>query len=309
MLSTYNGERYLTELLDSLMTQSGISLDLLIRDDHSTDSTMDILRRYQKKYSNIVVYQGENLGVQKSFFDLIKYAHSHNLFYNYYAFCDQDDVWKPNKLHRAITQMELMNEMKEEIPLLYCSITQMVNEQLSPISKWPPIPAKPLTLHHALVENIAVGCTCVINKPSFVYLIENYPKEISNIIMHDWWIYLCISAIGRVCFDTEPTILYRQHNMNILGGGPHSLHMRLILKIYRFIKKKNYYIRRKQAYEFYRCCYLSLDEDQKTTIRKFIQVLEYNFFRRLIFVIHFPFYRQSFFSSLVLRLTYIAGII
>ena len=99
-MSTYNGEKYIKTQLDSILAQDYEEIDLLIRDDGSTDSTREILSAYAKKYSSITWYSGKNIGVQKSFFDLILKA---NLERDYYAFADQDDKWLPGKISRAVS--------------------------------------------------------------------------------------------------------------------------------------------------------------------------------------------------------------
>ena len=102
-MSTYNGEKYLREQIDSILNQDYPEISLLIRDDGSTDGTVDILKEYAQKYRDIDYYVGENLGVQNSFFDLMKRADKRAY---YYAFADQDDVWLPGKIKRAIELLE-----------------------------------------------------------------------------------------------------------------------------------------------------------------------------------------------------------
>ena len=124
MMSTYNGGRYLREQLNSILIQKGIALDIMIRDDMSTDDTKSILDEYKKKNKNISVIYGKNVGACQSFFELMKNA---KLKYNYYAFCDQDDVWMDDKL---ITGINRLSDVKNDKPSLYYSGQTIVDDNL-----------------------------------------------------------------------------------------------------------------------------------------------------------------------------------
>ena len=118
-MSTYNGE---------ILNQDYPEISLLIRDDGSTDGTVDILKEYAQKYRDIDYYVGENLGVQNSFFDLMKRADKRAY---YYAFADQDDVWLPGKIKRAIELLEREDEKKDKRkPLLYGGRVTYASENL-----------------------------------------------------------------------------------------------------------------------------------------------------------------------------------
>ena len=125
MLSSYNGEKYIKEQIDSILAQKiDGEMILLVRDDGSTDETKQILNEYRSKYNNISWYTGDNLKAAKSFWDLVNSAPDAD----YYAFCDQDDVWYPDKLVRAINALE-----KEAIPALYASNVVVVDQNLNSI--------------------------------------------------------------------------------------------------------------------------------------------------------------------------------
>jgi glycosyltransferase involved in cell wall biosynthesis len=308
LLSTYNGENYLEEQLDSVLTQDEVQIDILIRDDGSVDSTLDIIQRYQSRYSgSIYLYRGDNLGAKGSFFELIKYASEMRIDYNYFSFCDQDDVWKRNKLFQAISLLNENGCGNTEEPLMYCSVTQMVDEGLSFLTTWPDVPRKPLTMYNAMVENVAVGCTTVINRSALDLIANHLPLSQDNVIMHDWWIYLCVSTFGKVVFDKEPSILYRQHNNNVLGGQTGSLIEKLRKRIHRYTQGKNHYIRRNQAREFVLCFNSLLDKKKREDIQLFMGTAERNWIYRMNYSIRLPFYRQSRMDNVILKLTYITG--
>lgn len=207
LMSTYNGMLYLREQVDSLLKQKNVSMKIYVRDDGSSDGTQNVLEEYAKKYGGkLIWYQGENIGPAKSFLDLIYHAPDAE----YYAFCDQDDVWEENKLSAAVEKMQ----SEREYPCLYFSNVKLVDSHLSQfgISK---IDEKKINLKRLLFHNIAIGCTIVFNKKLLSYLKEYIPNYIW---MHDWWVFqVCLAINGKIIFDKEPHILYRQHDNNCLG--------------------------------------------------------------------------------------------
>lgn len=209
LMSTYNGEKYIKEQIDSIENQDYLSLSLLVRDDGSTDATLSILKEYEKKFENITVIQGENIGVWKSFFELCKMADGQA---DYYALADQDDYWFPDKISAAI---EYMKRGEKEKGLLYAGNKTLVDKELQLINSeidysYECIPS----FGNALVENICTGCTCVLNQELLKIICRHIP---SYVIMHDWWIYLIASALGKVIYDKKSYILYRQHEKNTHG--------------------------------------------------------------------------------------------
>lgn len=301
LLSTYNGEKYLEEQLDSLLAQENVSIQILIRDDGSKDNTVFILHKYASEYpSKISVTTGSNLGVKQSFYELLSMASSE---YDYYAFCDQDDVWLSNKLSNAIYKLQ---EIRNE-PGMYCSSTQMVNEQLEPIKVWPTQPSKKLSLYNSLIENTCVGCTIVLNPEAMKLIKQNPPEIIDNMIMHDWWMYLAISALGKVVFDTNPGILYRQHQNNVLGGASESFLMKWINRAKRFWKGKNHYILSIQAQEFLKVFYEQLNEQQKDEIERLLRSGHKNIAMRFFYIMNTKLYRQSNIDNVVFKLLFVLG--
>lgn len=208
LLSTYNGEQYLPELLDSVMAQKDVFIDVLARDDGSKDKTVEIL----KKYDRVQVYTGENLKPAKSFLDLILTADES---YDYYALCDQDDVWKPNKVISAIEHIKDSNK-----PTLYSSAVEVVDQDLNFIRKSFTDNSFKDPLYDILTYGTP-GCTFVFNMTLMQKLKEYKPTAIS---MHDSWIsFVCLAVNGLFYSDHEAYILYRQHDANVLGAQRHSL--------------------------------------------------------------------------------------
>ena len=207
LLSSYNGERYIREQIDSILGQKNVIVELLVRDDGSSDGTRAILAEYQKNYENIHIVYAENVGVIKSFFLLINQVKEAK----YIAFADQDDVWLPDKLIRAVT---LLEKEEKNIPLVYCSAKQLVDENLNSIPAAITYKNVKTEFGNALVENMCTGCTCVINHE----LLELIQGRIPHFtVMHDFWIYLVGTCFGKVIYDEQSYILYRQHGGNELG--------------------------------------------------------------------------------------------
>jgi len=206
LLSTYNGAEFLQDQLESLRAQEGVLVHLYARDDGSSDSTREILQRYGVIWPDLnEVTCGPNLGATASFLQLLLTAPDDA---DYYAFCDQDDVWLPNKLARAI---EVLSGM--EGPALYCSNVTCVDEDLGVLGI-PPAHSDN-RFQHLLFENIATGCTVVLNPAARALITSRLPSR--GVVMHDWWCALIVAALGQVHYDPEPSLLYRQHRGNLIG--------------------------------------------------------------------------------------------
>ena len=208
LMSTYNGERYLAEQIDSILHQTYIDrIDLYIRDDGSKDSTKEILKKYQEQYPNIKIFNEENIGCTASFFKLLKIVDG----YDYYAFSDQDDVWKANKIEKAI---EKIQEYEEAV--LYGSRSTLVDEELNPIGLTQKC-NRGITFYNALIQNLMPGHTQVFNH-AFKQKI-NIEIDTNQLIVHDYWLALLATAFADVVFDNESYTLYRQHGNNAIGYG------------------------------------------------------------------------------------------
>lgn len=205
LMSTYNGERYLHQQIESILRQDGVDVMLTVRDDGSTDKTFAILDEYQAQ-GLLTWYSGENLGPARSFLHLLQHAQPAD----FYAFADQDDVWKPEKLKVAV---ELL-QPDADTPALYFSPTQPADCDLQLLPTNPISPC--LTFGESLVYEFVSGCTMVFTSQLRKQLIAYTPDYLP---MHDVWIYCVAQALGaKIVFDTEPHILYRQHGSNAIGA-------------------------------------------------------------------------------------------
>lgn len=228
LISTYNGEDYLEDQINSIINQTYQYIDIMVRDDGSTDGTIKILESYKEK--GLLEYTiGENIGVVKSFSELLRNASK----YDFYAFCDQDDVWANNKIETAVKKL---NNLELKKPNLYFSKSVPVDDKMN-------------ILHHknnnyfkyadelslSIVRNLCQGCTSVFNYT----LAEAYNKfEGIDFSMHDWWIYLlCLSLNGNIIADNNYYVYYRQHENNVVGANP-SIINRLKRRLSLIISKR-----------------------------------------------------------------------
>lgn len=213
LMCTFNGERFLKEQLDSFITQTHQNWTLWVSDDGSTDQTLEILRATQAEWGEhrLKIVEGPRKGFARNFLSL---ACRPEIEADYYAFSDQDDVWLPEKLSRAIGMLE---KLPQNAPSLYGSRTQLINAEgkIVGISKLIP---HDLSFHNALVQNVAGGNTMVFNQHLRDAL--QFAGADLDIVSHDWWLYLVATAIqSTVLFDQEPLIHYRQHKHNLVGAN------------------------------------------------------------------------------------------
>ena len=214
-MSAYNGELYIKEQLDSIRQQENVNIRLLIRDDGSSDSTLQIIAAYKKSYPkfSLDVICGHNIGYVQSFTELVKIALQQFPECQYFAFSDHDDVWKEDKLNRAITILNQHNARTASIPIMYCSNAMMVDANLSPIGLFYNKPRE-ISKTRCLIENITIGCTAVFNRRAACLFVE---RQIPGIAVHDQFLYILCTLLGKTIYDHKSFILYRQHGGNQIG--------------------------------------------------------------------------------------------
>lgn len=211
LLSTYNGKKYIKEQLDSILSQKGdYELKVIIRDDGSTDETITILREYQKKYCNISVIQGSNIGWMKSFNELLFYAEDAD----YYAFADQDDVWMENKLQKAIEKIK--KECGKNKIILYGSNVIEVDESLKNLDGICSNIKRKEDGLSVMLNSFALGCTMVFTREA-KELYTSKPKQMKQ-VGHDWLLATLCTYFGKTIFDDNAYIYHRRHEDNASGN-------------------------------------------------------------------------------------------
>lgn len=217
LLATYNGAGHLSEFLESLSGQQGVSIILRVSDDGSNDSTLDVINLYSTRFQEFSITQGPGSGPSDNFFSLISRADS-----DFIALADQDDIWEPTHLINSVKRIENLDAVPA---MTFTSVSEFEGKPENRLSIWPRKVkmGRPLNF---FVENLARGCTIVFNRKA-LFLINSHKPAFA--IMHDWWISLLISLVGEVRYSQNPEVNYRIHAGNFVGGRP-----RLKLRLQRF---------------------------------------------------------------------------
>ena len=212
LLCKLNGERFLEEQLRSIKTGAFLSAHFLVSDDGSTDAGLAITKRVLAETGfAFSIRQGPSQGFAENFRSLILAADTDS---DFYAFCDQDDVWHDDKLSVAA---EYILQHSAHIPVLYGSRTRITDDNNQPIG-FSPLFAKAPSFQNALVQSIAGGNTMVMNKAALILLQK--ACENAGFISHDWFAYQMITGAGGVfIMDQTPHIDYRQHDNNAVGSN------------------------------------------------------------------------------------------
>lgn len=210
LLSSYNGEKYIREQILSIMKQEGVDVHLLIRDDGSKDNTCSIIENLNEP--RITLIKGNNIGCIDSFSSLIIEAANLVNEYDFFAFSDQDDIWLPQKLIVGVKR--LLEQKDQHIPLVYACNMNIVDSDNNFIRK---CHQADLTMRKGvlLIDSRIPGCGMVYNAEAVKLYSLNPPK---GGMYHDHWMTLIGVFMGKVLYDSEPYINYRQHANNVLGA-------------------------------------------------------------------------------------------
>lgn len=230
LLSTFNGEPYLHEQLESLLQQTHEHWVLYWRDDGSQDGTRSVMTEFARRagQGRCVEMPGTagNIGPAASFHSLLRAVVGELAHADAVAFADQDDVWLPGKLERGLAAL---SDVPPSRPALYCARQMLVDAELKPIG----ISAGPAPrggFPAALTQNVATGCTVMMNRTAARLVAASTPAPAT---LHDWWCYLVVTgAGGDLLQDPEPVILYRQHGHNLVGA-PASMTSRAVAALRR----------------------------------------------------------------------------
>lgn len=238
LLATYNGERFLREQLDSLMSQSYKDWTLYVQDDLSTDATLAIIHEYQKRYGNIVLLQNDKkLKAKNNFASMLQQVEA-----DYYFFCDQDDVWLTDKVKHTLQVMFDCEAANVGLPVIVHTDLKVVDSELTTIadSFWDYTcvsPNKLNSFNKLCVRYLVTGCTMLLNRA-----VRDISVPIpENACMHDVWCVLSTVKNGGILKSLdEVTILYRQHSNNVLGASDaHSNWLRNKLGHLKSVWKEN----------------------------------------------------------------------
>lgn len=269
LLATYNGEKYVEEQIASLLKQTYKDIQVLIRDDGSTDQTINIIKGLCTQYPQqlILIEDDCRCGSAKSnFMQLLKYASA-----DYVMFCDQDDVWFEDKVRFTLEVMKKEENKRQNSPVLIYSDYQVMTSELLPLNinvKSNQIYNEKLDINHLLVQNYVTGCTMMVNKS----LYNNTLVYREELLMHDWWLAIYAATFGVVKHIPKTLMYYRQHENNYVGA----VNVRSVSYIWAKIKDKSiresndlYY---KQAKAFYEQYAEQMDEKSRKIFETFLNI-------------------------------------
>lgn len=299
MMTTYNGEKYVKCQIDSILNQDlDYDLTLMIRDDGSTDKTVEIIQSYQDE--RIELFCEKNVGINGGFFELIRIASLLPEEYTFFSFSDQDDQWDPDKL-RIATEL-ITAEKDNSKPILYCSASLHVDENLNPLEPKTKREIKPLSLYNTIIQTVVPGHTYVFNRALLKVL--SSPHDLSRINLYDSFILNTANIIGKIIYDPYRHTNYRQHSKNACGFTENIFkwtHQR----IKRFFKgeTKRYAKQIEYIYELYQGV---ISNEEANEIRSFL-IMRKNFLSRMKYICKSRFYRQKKWQTFLFRIIYVLG--
>lgn len=274
LLCTYNGAEFLSAQLNSIERQTHTNWIIHASDDGSNDETLEILQSYRKRFGQdrLVIYAGPQQGFAKNFMSLINNS---EIQADYFAFCDQDDVWFADKLARSLKNI---SNIPLNMPALYCSRTRLINALGQVIGSSPLFTRKP-SFRNALVQSLAGANTMMLNNAARI-LLTQIPND-TYIVSHDWLAYLLVSGCGgAVLYDPKPTLDYRQHGANLIGSNT-----RLADRLVRIRKMLAGTFREWNRHNLYALSnsHQWLTSNNRTALRLFMQVRESGLLLRRIY--------------------------
>lgn len=295
-MATYNGADYLDEQLESLRRQTCQDFLLFVHDDGSTDNTMEILKNWEQSGKLNMVVMDDGLcfhDSSRNFVHLLSQAKKHWGEFDYYMFCDQDDVWKDDKIAVTLKRMK-QAERKYGEPILVHTDLEVADAALCSVApsylRYRSINPHVTGLNRLLIQNVATGCTMMWNRA----LNRILRWEDATPAMHDWWISLTAALFGRIVFLNRATILYRQHGDNVVGAtkvNSFSFILRRLSNL-RYVRLK-FRQSAKQAEDLLKMYGTECSPGQRKLLAQFARLYKVNKIKRTYLVIRYRFYKQS----------------
>lgn len=295
LMAAHNGEKYISEQIESILKQTETSWKLVIQDDCSKDKTAEIAQKYEREYPGKIVFTGlksPSGSAKKNFSSMLKFADT-----EYMMTCDHDDIWLPDKVEITLKKMhELEEKFGYDKPLLVHTDLKLVDEKLDVIYDSmftrQKLDSRRDKFNNILVQNIVTGCTMMVNR-ALLAMVYEVPEQA---IMHDWWFALIATAFGRISFVREPTILYRQHGNNEVGaknaGSLRYNFNRMLNKEQSRSVLKDTYSQAKSFLETYKD---RLTATQVEIAKAYISIPEYNKVKKLKTISEYDFWKTGFF--------------
>lgn len=299
VMTAYNGEAYIEEQIMSVLEGSFQDFDIHVYDDGSTDRTREILGKLEQAYPDRIKFfaNPENKGVIRNFTEGARAAQS-----SYVMFCDQDDVWLSDKLLKSLERIKKEEKQYgEETPVVVFTDAVVTDEKLSVLAasfhKSSHLNPQKTDLPHLLMENKLIGCTMIINA-AMQDKLSIVPKEAR---MHDWWVGLVGAALGRVAYLPEPTLLYRQHEKNVVGSSSFQGYVKTRLSS---LGGQRQVLRRtqEQGAAFLRVYQKELSQEKKEILQDFEELLSAGFIRKRCLLIKNGFWKTGLLRNIGLFL-------
>jgi len=293
LMSTYNGERFLREQLDSIFSQKNVRVSLMVRDDGSKDHTCDILAEYGSKHPEMEWERGENVGFVGSFTALVKKAYESALRPSFYAFADQDDIWMSHKLIKAC---ETLSTKDDSRPNLFTSNSMQIDAKGNELVPFHQGPVPKFRKGNVLVFGTEQGCSMVFNRKA----IEIYASHAPSVTWHDRWLYHICYFLGSVTYCHDSLFFYRRHEHNALANhkaGSLEGEPSKIVRVYRILFKEPPVTNHvEMAQEFYTQFSSQLSKEDRTLFKRFVACRK-NIFSKIyiLFSKHFiyPYYDKN----------------
>ncbi|MDI6026596.1 glycosyltransferase family 2 protein [Corticibacterium sp. UT-5YL-CI-8] len=298
LLGIFDGGRFLDKQLRTLAGQTHRSVDLWVSDDGSTDGSRDILSRFEKEWSrgDFHLLNGPAQGFAENYRSLITKPEINAA---YYAFCDQDDIWDPDKLEVAVAWL---SSQDPAVPALYCSRTRTIDQEGNDIGCSSLFEHSP-SFRNAIVQSIAGGNTMVMNRAARDIVAEASRR--TGFVSHDWWSYMIVTGVGgTVHYSATPHIGYRQHQDNIAGANT-SFSARL--QRYSFLIQGGFSRWTDTNLAGLNLCRDLLTPDARSVLMEVEQARSRSIFTRLIHLRRSGAYRQSAGGHLGLYLACLLG--
>ncbi|CCV04447.1 conserved hypothetical protein [Mesorhizobium metallidurans STM 2683] len=213
LMGTKDGAAFIEEQLRSLLAQSHSAIDLWVSDDGSIDGTTAIVDAWKTRWhkGRLTLVDGPRQGFAANFRSMIV---DPRIEADCYAFCDQDDIWEPDRLESALSWMQTRDAT---VPLMFCSRTVTMSETGTMVG-CSPLFQRPPSFRNALVQSIAGGNTILLNRVARDLLAKASSR--THFVSHDWWAYLIVTAAGGVVrYEPRPLVRYRQHEANLVGAN------------------------------------------------------------------------------------------
>lgn len=291
VMAAYNGSRYIKQQIESILNNTYKEFRLFVCDDGSTDDTASIVKELQQKYKEQVFWRPNetNQGVVNNFLIGARKCSG-----DYIMFCDQDDVWLPDKIESTFCKMQQIEKVYgKDIPIAVFTDAKVVDGTLKvkeeSFHRSSHLDTTLLDFPHMLMENKIMGCTLMINRTlkDMLFVLPKYAR------MHDWWIGLIASAMGKIAYLDRPTMLYRQHGSNEVGSQKFSAGK--VMQQAAAIKKLKEAVRdtQKQAADFYEMYQDVLGTKEREIAHEFASLDRKNFIARRRSLFKYGFWKSG----------------